>query len=525
MAKAKPQPKSTRTPRVFQQAKVSHPAGLGGKYRRVVGEFWTERQRQMNPLHYVISYRASFKPELPAYFIERLCPAGGVVYDPFCGRGTTALQANLMGRSAAASDVNPLAVRMAAAKCQPVSLEAITARLAEVDWDADISTDGEPLDNLAPFYHPKTLRQLLNLREFLKQSEILRDCSKDTGHLVGPGGAKALSRGRKPPEARVRIPSPEGATAAPLSPLRGLQDLGRDTGGLRPRLCTFGPSGLIRSSGPLCNDATVSIARVDRFIELVALSRLHGHSDGFFSVYSFPQISVPASGQRRINRQRNQKPEFRPVAERIIKKARLALAETDIDKLNAASRANRFFVASANDIPKKSLPDNSVDLIVTSPPFLAKANYLLDNWLEFWFAGIDPAPLAKTLVQTPSLKTWRDFIGQSMRQMARVLRPGGHAVIEVGEIEHDGQVLHLDEVILELAANITSGGVSGKRNIRGPARHRQRQLELWPTADSPLAVVEVLIHTQKFTKLANCFKISNNEKGTNTNRLVVLRKI
>ena len=34
-------------------------------------ELWTSRQRQASPIH-EISYRACFKPQLPAYFIERL---------------------------------------------------------------------------------------------------------------------------------------------------------------------------------------------------------------------------------------------------------------------------------------------------------------------------------------------------------------------------------------------------------------------------------------------------------------------
>lgn len=37
-------------------------------------------------------------------------------------------------------------------------------------------------------------------------------------------------------------------------------------------------------------------------------------------------------------------------------------------------------------------------------------------------------------------------------------------------------------------------------------------------------VVEVLINCQEFTKLANCFNVDNMKKGTNTNRLAVLRK-
>ena len=44
-------------------------------------ELWTSGQRQANPLH-EISYRACFKPQLPAYFIERLTREGDAVYDP-----------------------------------------------------------------------------------------------------------------------------------------------------------------------------------------------------------------------------------------------------------------------------------------------------------------------------------------------------------------------------------------------------------------------------------------------------------
>ena len=55
-------------------------------------EFWTSRQRQASSIHEV-SYRACFKPQLPAYFIERMSAPGDVIYDPFSGRGTTAIEA------------------------------------------------------------------------------------------------------------------------------------------------------------------------------------------------------------------------------------------------------------------------------------------------------------------------------------------------------------------------------------------------------------------------------------------------
>ncbi|MCE9640082.1 MAG: site-specific DNA-methyltransferase, partial [Betaproteobacteria bacterium] len=59
------------------------------------GEFWTAMQRQAASIHEV-SYRACFKPQLPAYFISRLTAPGDVVYDPFSGRGTTAVEAALL---------------------------------------------------------------------------------------------------------------------------------------------------------------------------------------------------------------------------------------------------------------------------------------------------------------------------------------------------------------------------------------------------------------------------------------------
>jgi len=74
------------------------------KYSR---EFWTSRQRQASRIH-EISYRACFKPQLPRFFIENFSNAGDLIYDPFGGRGTTAIEAALLRRNIASNDINPL---------------------------------------------------------------------------------------------------------------------------------------------------------------------------------------------------------------------------------------------------------------------------------------------------------------------------------------------------------------------------------------------------------------------------------
>src|SRR5215210_7375000 len=53
-------------------------------------ELWTSRQRQASSIHEV-SYRACFKPQLPASVAERLSNEGVLVYDPFTRLGTTAV--------------------------------------------------------------------------------------------------------------------------------------------------------------------------------------------------------------------------------------------------------------------------------------------------------------------------------------------------------------------------------------------------------------------------------------------------
>src|SRR6185436_18651539 len=130
-------------------------------------EFWTARQRAAHSLH-EISYRACFKPQLPRFFIERLTRPGDTVYDPFMGRGTTVLEAALLGRTATGCDINPLSRILVEPRLRPPTLEAVAARLAALDWNgpADLPAD------LLTFYHPDTLREIGALRaHFLRQIE------------------------------------------------------------------------------------------------------------------------------------------------------------------------------------------------------------------------------------------------------------------------------------------------------------------------------------------------------------------
>lgn len=132
----------------------------GGEVPTFVNEFWTARQRQASSLHEV-SYRACFKPQLPRFFIERLTKSGEVVYDPFMGRGTTPVEAALLGRVPWGNDINPLSLTLTAPRLNPPPWDEIESRLREID----LADHDEFPEDLLTFYHPDTLREICALKK------------------------------------------------------------------------------------------------------------------------------------------------------------------------------------------------------------------------------------------------------------------------------------------------------------------------------------------------------------------------
>jgi hypothetical protein len=140
-------------------------ATFGGKPLCVpsyANKFWTGNQRDNHSLH-AISYRPWFKPQLPRFIVQRLTQLGEVVYDPFMGRGTTLLEAALLGRIPFGCDVDPLSILLCRPRFSPPTLDQVSRRLAEIDFaDAD-----ELPEELLVFYHPKTLREVCALKKYL----------------------------------------------------------------------------------------------------------------------------------------------------------------------------------------------------------------------------------------------------------------------------------------------------------------------------------------------------------------------
>ncbi|DAC24391.1 MAG TPA: site-specific DNA-methyltransferase, partial [Candidatus Thalassarchaeaceae archaeon] len=344
-------------------------------------------------------YRACFKPQLPRFFIERLTQPGDAIYDPFMGRGTTPMEAFLLGRRPLGNDINPLSRLLLQPRLNPPTIKEIENRLDKID----LSHAEEEYDGLLAFFHKDTLCEIISLKEYLLKRE---------------------------------------------------------------------------ESGEIDN--------VDAWIRMVAINRLTGHSEGFFSVYTLPpNQAVTIKRQEKINANRNQVPDYKEIKTRIIKKSKSLLK--DWKELETPGMDPSCVLTTGDSRFASNIEDNSAQLVVTSPPFLDVVNYQADNWMRCWFIGIDSSDI--NISQLKSIKEWEATMTGVLTDLRRIVKPGGHIAFEVGEVR-GGKVL--------LEENVVRCGVM-----------------------AGLEPIIILINDQEFTKTANAWGIENQSKGTNTNRIVV----
>jgi DNA modification methylase len=153
---------------------------------------------------------------------------------------------------------------------------------------------------------------------------------------------------------------------------------------------------------------------------------LHGPSAMFLSLPQKDTVSSTPRYVERYSAEHNLHAPDRDVYECALNKAQRCLKSLPTDKgdIHLSDSRNLGFVDS-----------ESVDLIVTSPPYLAVLDYTWNNWLRVWWLGRDRAEERANLVLTRVEAKYRPFMRDTLAEMYRVLRPDSAAVIVVGDVK------------------------------------------------------------------------------------------
>jgi hypothetical protein len=122
-----------------------------------------------HPFHSICPYFAMFPEQFVEQQLLSFTSPGDLVFDPFCGRGTTVFESLLKGRRAAGSDVNSVAACIASAKAAAPAFGELVARIDALEelHKASIPDYAAPTPFFEVCFERETLAEILFVREAL----------------------------------------------------------------------------------------------------------------------------------------------------------------------------------------------------------------------------------------------------------------------------------------------------------------------------------------------------------------------
>ncbi|MGC8621992.1 MAG: DNA methyltransferase, partial [Caldisphaera sp.] len=252
-----------------------------------------------------------------------------IILDPFCGIGTIPLEADLMGRKAIGFDLNDYAVAISKAKFDRRTLNDNLTWLSEVKLNEDAVKIDNVSDYVKQFYHPKTLSEILSLKE-----AMIRD---HRDFLLG---------------------------------------------------CLLGIA--------------------------------HGHRPQYLSAWT--GYIVPFTPKIR--------PEYKMVMPRMIAKVK-RVYQTEVPLETNA-------VIKKCDAREKNVPDDSVDLVISSPPYFNTIDYTASNKLRLALLGVEGDNISR--LKNNLIQNEKDYLKQMAlvgKRLVESLKDGSLCIFVLGDL-HNG---------------------------------------------------------------------------------------
>ena len=124
-------------------------------------------------------------------------------------------------------------------------------------------------------------------------------------------------------------------------------------------------------------------------------------------------------------------------------------------------RVYRRFPNIESEIPRQcrledaanlNLPKESIDLVITSPPYMNALDYARDNRLRLWFLGAEE--YSRYDKRAPNnCKKFLNLMEQCLGNIQYGLRSGGRCVLVIGEVNRTRKTINTVQLIIDVALN------------------------------------------------------------------------
>jgi len=121
-----------------------------------------------------------------------------------------------------------------------------------------------------------------------------------------------------------------------------------------------------------------------------------------------------------------------------------------------------FITADTRELSRSIRPPDSVDLIVTSPPYGNANDYHLYHRFRLLWLGYDPRQFGKIEIgshlrhqkESSGFDSYLAEMAQSLKGMFRLLKPGRYAVLVIGDALYQNVLYHAAEALSEVAEHV-----------------------------------------------------------------------
>lgn len=413
------------------------------------------------------SYHTKVPPESIKHFIEHYSKPGDVVLDPFCGSGMTGVASALAGRKTILNDLSPAAMHLAWNHSQPCDPDML--------FETFVSLESRVVDEIAKLYRTKdnqgrpalihwTLWSVKHRCTECTNSFLLWDVmERDTGRLgreiACPHCQVKLKRSNL--ENLGSVPAwmsyqDEKGKRHEKSPSD--DDIAHAMSIERESITQWYPKVDVDSGREMyirCALQHQGIKSVADFytprnlqaLALIweAINQIKDERYKRVMAFAFTNTAWHGTRMRRFNARGGQRPLTGTLYIPQLSSEANVL-EVMRNKIKQLARYYTAYSPSTQDMPKlllgsatelKQVRDNSIDYIFTDPPFgsnifYADCNLIWESWLGRITDVSKEAVMNRSLKFAQGGKTLEDYAGlmrQSMKEMARVLKPDGWATI------------------------------------------------------------------------------------------------